>query len=262
MFLGDAAPHASHEKPDSLPGMQGISRQDRLACVVLFDIDGTLLTGPGPTPSPSPGMVAMDSSAHLVTGREGLYRRVEFAGRTDRQIACDLLRAGGNESPLDSEVARLIEGYVDALERGVQVRPYRALGGARETVEAFRGAGAVVGLGTGNVAKGAKIKLTSAGLVDLFDLTMGGYGDDGQTRAELLMVGARRCDPAGRLPVVVVGDTPHDVRGGRAIDAICVAVATGPCAKEDLRASNPDVLLDALDEGLVERIEQMLGDGP
>jgi phosphoglycolate phosphatase-like HAD superfamily hydrolase len=207
-------------------------------------------------------MVAMDRSAHLVTGREGLYRCVEFAGRTDRQIARDLIRAGGNDSPEERDVVRLIDGYVEALERGVGVRPYRALGGVREAVGAFRDAGAVVGLGTGNVVKGARIKLTSAGLVDLFDLTMGGYGDDGETRAELLLVGARRCDPEGRMPVVVIGDTPHDVRGGRAIDALCVAVATGPCAKEDLRASNPDLLVDALDEGIVERVEQLLGDGP
>jgi phosphoglycolate phosphatase-like HAD superfamily hydrolase len=239
--------------------MNGSTVGRALDCVVLFDIDGTLLTGPGR--SPTPGMVAMDASAHRMTGHAGLHQRVEFAGRTDRQIARDLLLAGGRGDPTEEEVASLIETYLEALERGVRQRAYRPLGQVREAVEALRGRGAVVGLGTGNVVRGARVKLESAGLLDLFDLSLGGYGDDADSRDGLLRVGARRCDPAGRLPVVVVGDTPHDVRAALAIEARCIAVTTGFYDEQVLRASGADDVIDVLDAGIVGRLERMLGAG-
>jgi len=206
--------------------------------------------------------MAMDASAYQVTGRGGLHERVEFAGRTDRQIARDLLRAGGNTAPTESDVDRLIDAYVDALSRGVKKRPYRALSGVREAVEALRSAGAVVGLGTGNVPRGARVKLTSAGLIDLFDLALGGFGDDAITRDELLRVGARRCDPEGRLPVVIIGDTPHDIRAAQAIGAYCVAVTTGPYDAESLAAVGPNLLLEQLDGQLVGLIDGVLAESP
>lgn len=227
-----------------------------LACVILFDIDGTLLTGPHRCPSP--GVAAMDASATRYTGHTGLYERVEFAGRTDRQIARDLLVAGGNPEPTESQIVGLIECYLEMLEQGVQQRPYRALQGAREAVEALRHTEAIVGLGTGNVAKGAQIKLESAGLVDLFDLSLGGYGDDAESRDELLRVGARRCDPTERLPIVIVGDTPHDVRAALAIGARCLAVTTSYFDSHALRESGAHDVVGRLDDRIVERIGRLV----
>ncbi len=226
------------------------------AYVTLFDIDGTLVTGPDP--NSSPGMDAMARSAHCATGRKGLRNRVEFAGRTDPQIARDLLRAGGQEKVTSDDVARLIDGYIEWLTQGVESRPYRAIGTVREAVAAVNQAGAIVGLGTGNVVRGARVKLTSAGLIDLFDLSLGGFGDDGETRAELLRVGVERCDPSGTLPVVVIGDTPHDIRAAHLINAQCVAVTTGPYSADSLRELEPALLLDDLGPDLGVRIERMM----
>ena len=203
-------------------------------------------------------MRAMDSSAREVTGKGDLHRRVEFAGRTDRQIARDLLRAGGNHDPADQEVAKLIDGYLTALARGVTQRAYEAIGDVREAVTALRAVGATVGLGTGNVCRGAGIKLASAGLDDLFDLSMGGYGDDADTRAELLIVGAKRCDPTTLLPVVIIGDTAHDIRAARAMGAASIAVTTGPFNASELRACGPDEVLEHLDASLVEVVAGVL----
>jgi phosphoglycolate phosphatase-like HAD superfamily hydrolase len=44
----------------------------------------------------------------------------------------------------------------------------------------------------------------------------------------------------------VIGDTPHDVRSGRAIGARVVAVANGFGTREELVAARPDHLLDDL----------------
>lgn len=200
----------------------------------------------------------MDTSARAVTGKGGLRRGVEFAGRTDRQIARALLRAGGNADPDSPDIDRLIEGYLSALAEGVEQRPYRPIPSVRDAVVALRARGATVALGTGNVRRGARIKLTSAGLIDLFESLAGGFGDDGETRAELLRVGAERCDPSGGLPVVIVGDTPHDIEAARAIGARSVAVTTGPCDAASLRVHAPDLLLDHVDATLPERVDELL----
>lgn len=207
-------------------------------------------------------MLAMDASARQVTGHGGLHRRVEFAGRTDRQIALDLLRAGGDEEPSEQDVASLIDAYVRALSQKVMRHPYRAIAGVRGAVQAFRDAGAIVGLGTGNVREGARVKLMSAGLVDLFDLALGGYGDDATERDQLLEVGARRCDPGRRLPVVVVGDTPYDIRAAKAMGAISVAVSTGLYDAAVLGALDPALLVSSLEPDLPVRLERWLSASP
>jgi len=228
--------------------------------VVLFDIDGTLVTGPGG--KRSAGMRAMEGSAHGLTGQPRLDEQVEFAGRTDRQIARALLQAGGHANPAPQEVEALIDAYVEQLHRGVERYPYQALGRVHEAVDALRAAGAVVGLGTGNVRKGARVKLASAGLIDRFDLSRGGFGDDADAREDLLRLGVERCDPRGELPVVVIGDTPYDIRAARAIGARCIAVTTGPYSAESLSPHAPDRIVDQLDRGVVLTIADLLTTRP
>lgn len=47
----------------------------------------------------------------------------------------------------------------------------------------------------------------------------------------------------------VIGDTPHDVRCGRAVGARTVAVASGDYSLDELRACGPDVALESLPAG-------------
>jgi phosphoglycolate phosphatase-like HAD superfamily hydrolase len=228
-----------------------------LACVVLFDIDGTLLTGP--TVKPSAGVGAMNRAALALTGIDNLHRKVEFAGRTDVQIARDLLAAAGIVDPAPEAVDRLIECYVADLNEAVVARPYVLLAGVVDAIAALRARGAIVGLGTGNVRRGAHAKLTSAGIGDAFDLDWGGYGDDADSRAEVLRTGALRCDPSASLRVVIVGDTPHDVSAAHAIGAVCVGVTTGAFDEPSLRKAGADAIVSSLDHTLVGVIEGLLG---
>jgi len=214
--------------------------------VVLFDIDGTLITG-WPV-KPSAGVGAMNEAARAATGVDGLYRLVEFAGRTDRQIARDLLHASGCNEPSASAVQQLLDQYLAGLRQGVRQRPYVALRGVRECVSALRTSDAVLGLGTGNIRQGAETKLKSAGLHDLFDFDRGGYGDDADSRGEVLRMGVMRCDPSGALPVIIVGDTPHDISAAHEIGAVCVAVPTGSYDEATLRAAGADAFVAGLNE--------------
>ena len=212
--------------------------------VALFDLDGTLVASAGG--SPSAGLLAMNLAAERLTGRRGLGDPAEFAGRTDLQIARMLLAAGGADGGDATAVAELIRIYVSELERAIPSRPYVALGDPAGAVRALAAIGGIVGLGTGNVPRGAALKLESAGIAGLFDMARGGYGDDGDERHEVLATGARRCDPTGALPVVIIGDTPRDVAAARAIGAACVGIPFLENTAEVLRSAGAEAILPAV----------------
>jgi phosphoglycolate phosphatase len=230
-------------------------------CLVLFDLDGTLVQGPARTRTA--GYEAMCRAIETLSGRRDVASRVEFHGRTDRQIASGLLLAAGEPEPGRARVDELLDHYVTYLAQGVAARPYRPIGSPREVFAALAARGAALGYGTGNVRRGAAIKLGSAGLADLVPLERGGYGDDGDTRDEVLEKGARRCDPSRLLPVVVVGDTPHDVSAAHAIGGRCVGVTTGQYRRSELLACGADAVAPTIDAALVEAVVGMfrgLGD--
>jgi phosphoglycolate phosphatase len=203
-------------------------------------------------------MIAMNLAAERLTGRRDLGDPADFAGRSDVQIAYMLLSAGGVSDAGPEPAAELVRIYLEELERNIANRPYVALGDPAAAVRALEAIGAIVGLGTGNVPRGAALKLESAGIAHLFDLERGGYGDDGGDRAEVLEKGARRCDPEGGLPVVIVGDTPRDVVAARAIGARCVGVPFFRNTAAVLRDAGADVVVPAVDAGLAEIVLRLL----
>jgi phosphoglycolate phosphatase len=228
----------------------------RLLCVVLFDIDGTLVTGSAR--GASAGVRAMNRASLAMAGQESAYVGADYAGRTDYEIARMLLEDGGVVNPSRQRVADFLARYVAALGEEIADYPFRALGSPRAAVAALRARGALVGLGTGNVRAGGFLKLRSAGIADLFDERLGGFGEDGETRAEVLEQGARTLDPARTLPVVIVGDTPRDVAAAIAIGARSVAVPFGKNPKEALVEAGADVVPDRIDETLADIVEALV----
>ena len=210
--------------------------------MVLFDIDGTLVEGP--SEGPSAGVRAMRRASRIVTGEEGYFGSPHFAGRTDTQIARMLIESAGDPNPRDEDVWRLASLYVELLAEEIPATPYRALGDAAAAVEGLGASGCVIGLGTGNLRTGGELKLESAGVAHLFDFDMGGYCEDGESRAELLAVGASRCDQTGRLPVVIVGDTPRDVEAAHAIGAVCIGVPFRSNDARTLREAGADRVVE------------------
>jgi phosphoglycolate phosphatase-like HAD superfamily hydrolase len=132
------------------------------------------------------------------------------------------------------------------------------IGNPREAVLRLRSVGATVGLGTGNIRAGARLKLESVGIADLFDFANGGFGEDGDTRAEVLENGARMLNPSRNLPVVIIGDTPHDINGAKAINAHAIGVPFGRYHRGDLEAAGADAVIDAIDPELVQIIRDLL----
>jgi phosphoglycolate phosphatase-like HAD superfamily hydrolase len=208
--------------------------------LVLFDVDGTLLTASGA------GRRALDRALRDVYGTAGPIDAYDFRGGTDPQIVWDLLRlADIDDEAIAAREAALYRRYEALLEaevgdgRGVRLYP-----GVRELIEALVArADAVVGLLTGNIEAGARIKLRSTGLWPHFRL--GAYGSDDADRTRLPRVAAGRAEALvgrafGGPDTVIIGDTPRDIGCARAFGARAIAVATGWHSVEDLATHRPD----------------------
>jgi phosphoglycolate phosphatase-like HAD superfamily hydrolase len=200
--------------------------------VLLFDVDGTLIHSGGA------GRRAIERAFEEAHGRRDACASFSFAGMTDRAIVRAGLSAIGH--PVDeAEIDRVIAVYLGLLEREVaeerRFRVNRGVAGALD--EACARARTAVGLGTGNVRQGARVKLDRVGIHGRF--RFGGFGCDSEDRAELVRIGAERGaallgSPLADCRVVVIGDTPRDVAAARAVGADSLAVATGPFDVEAL----------------------------
>ena len=198
--------------------------------VYLFDIDGTLITSGGA------GRRAMRSAFKQLHGARGpAALDFAFAGMTDRAIVRTALVALDTSAD-DDAIDRALDAYLahlaDELER---TEGYQVLPGVLAVLEwlasrASTGEPIAVGLGTGNVKKGAYAKLARGALDGAF--AFGGFGCDHEDRIELLRVGATRGAAAlgasvVECRIVIIGDTPKDVAAARGIRAECIAVGTG-----------------------------------
>jgi phosphoglycolate phosphatase len=222
--------------------------------ICLLDIDGTLLLTGGA------GQAAFAQTLAAEFGIAEIINSVMFAGRSDRAIAMDLFRLHGVEESTDNW-QRFCAGYLSRLEAALKAHQGFLLPGATELVTALAGRDDVaLGLLTGNVREGAKRKLVHYNLWHWF--AFGGYGDDHLDRCDIASsaLAAAREHINGRAnglagngktfegEIIVIGDTPNDIVCGRSIGARCIAVATGHTKADELRRSNPDLLLDTLED--------------
>ncbi|MEX2529205.1 MAG: HAD family hydrolase [Gemmatimonadota bacterium] len=212
--------------------------------LVLFDIDGTLVTG-------GPAKGAFHLALETIYGTTGPIEGWSFSGKTDPQIARELLTAAGlDDRTIDEGFPALWTTYLEEMERRMANDPTRVLPGVMELVEALESlADLAMGLVTGNVQRGADLKLGAVGLASRFEL--GAFGSDHEVRNELPGIAMERAWGKWRVRfdprhVVVVGDTPRDVACGRHHGTRTLAVATGRFGEEELRASGADVVLPDL----------------
>jgi phosphoglycolate phosphatase-like HAD superfamily hydrolase len=222
--------------------------------IVLFDIDGTLLTFEGQPPGP--GRTALDRAMRELHGVDRATDGMRVAGGTDLALARTMLTRAGLPAS-EEAIAGLLSGYLEQLRRVLESRRYRPIGDVAGCLGQLRAQGAVVGLATGNVREGAGYKLASAGLRALFDLESGAYGSDAEVRAEIVRMAAARCGATLEDEVVVVGDTEFDVRAGRAAGARVVGVAISDGARAELTRAGADVIVEACGEELARAIAEV-----
>ena len=216
--------------------------------LVLWDVDGTLVD------SAKLGRDAFLEAFEVVVGApaKGL---VPFAGRTDLEIALDMLDAAGVDRGTD-----LLDRFGHALaeatahRRDELRRRGRALPGAAAALERLDAEpGVLQSLLTGNIEPNAHVKLAAFGLDRHIDFEIGAYGSDHRQRGELVAIALDKARSKHGLELapgdaVLVGDTPLDVRAAREGGAQAVAVATGPHDEPALREAGADAVLPDLSD--------------
>lgn len=210
--------------------------------LVLFDIDGTLLRPCGL------GRRSLDRAFLELYDSTGTFDEVRFHGCTDPEIIGEgLRRVGAPAGDYDRALAR----YLEHLEVEVASGPPLTLPGVLDLLHALGGRdGITLGLVTGNVRRGAEIKLSRDDLFDRF--AVGAFGGEADDRSGLIRLARERAHEAGHGPfeatgTVYVGDTERDVEAARDGGAIAVAVATGTMDEAALSRTGPDHVLASLD---------------
>lgn len=206
--------------------------------LVLFDIDGTLIRTGGA------GVKAFAKVFETEFKAVDGFERMKFGGRTDTGLVREFF--GYHNIPATPDnFKRFFERYVFWLDHILRDSQTSVCAGVWEFIRGLRALPhpPLIGLLTGNIRLGAEIKLRHAGLWDVF--VTGGFADDSEERDKIAAIAKERGSRLLKveLPgeqVVVIGDTPLDVRCARAIGAKVLAVATGMVPIEELASHKPE----------------------
>jgi len=210
-----------------------------MTTVVLFDIDGTILSTDGA------GRRAVHRALEEVFGAAAPEGH-EFDGKTDPQIVRELMElAGMSAHHISTRLPDALARYVELLSAELDGashadKVYPGVAALLDALEAREDV--LLGLLTGNVREGALAKLAAVGIAhDRF--RVGAFGSDHADRPELPAIARARAErvlgaPVSGRDVVVIGDTPADMGCGRGIGARAIGVATGRYSADQLRACN------------------------
>jgi len=227
--------------------------------LLLFDIDGTLLTANGA------GRTAVQSAVSSVTGQSVTTEGISFSGRTDPAIFRDVLDANGLSAENDLLEA-VMAAYAEEAETVLDPANVDRLGGTDLLLSTLADHDEMhLGLVTGNVESVAYHKLRMAGLAHHF--TVGAFGSDHSQRAKLPELAVRRATASvghsfSMNNTLVVGDTRHDIECARETGARSMAVATGRFSRSELFSHAPDLLFDNLENyaDVIDQIVEVLAD--
>ena len=182
--------------------------------LVLFDLDGTLVNAGGA------GRTSLRKAIKELYGVEPEFEHSLISGRTDLDnfsIVYSLIKKG--KKPTAAEMKKMKAKYLEILPTEVHAvvrcKKYDLVPGVEKFLKMLaKDKDVILGLGTGNLEEGAKIKLEPSKLASYF--TVGGYGEDGQTREEMLQAAVKRAEKKFKTKlepdqVYVIGDTHRDI---------------------------------------------------
>ena len=222
--------------------------------LLLFDIDGTLIHSGGA------GVQALIRAFKERFEIDDDLHDIEIAGMTDAGIVLNILKKH-NIPATHENVSAFLDSYVHFLSLELPRRRGKLLPGVLELLARLKSRPHVVlALLTGNVSRGAQLKLEHYGVWHFFEF--GAFADDHHERNQLgRFARARAKEKHGRefaaSEIDVIGDTPRDIACGKALGARTIAVATGRWSRDELAKHHPDFVIDDLSE--VERIMDTLG---
>lgn len=211
--------------------------------LLLFDIDGTLIQSRGA------GKRALERALlHHYGVPEGLGR-IRLDGKTDPEILREALQAANPTRRFEVLDPAFRQSYAGYLQQELECsHDFQVLPGVLPLLEQLHPDRSFhLGLATGNMQEGARLKLARAGLDSFF--AFGGYGCDAADRTQVILTAIARGKQQLGIPqaeVVVIGDTLRDVEHGRRAGAKVIGVATGRYSSRELQEAQPDLVVDCL----------------
>ncbi len=214
----------------------------------LFDLDGTLVSTGGA------GLRALDLVLEKTFGQKNMSDGCDPQGKTDPAIFREIVRTRLGREMTPAEYSQLCDGYLRFLSVEVRyAKNYRILPGVEKFLDHLITRGDILlGLGTGNLEAGARLKLQRSQLNPYFPF--GGFGSDAEIRFQLLQHGHQRAEKrCGQsiLPedVYVIGDTELDIKAAAKAGYRSVAVAREGYDIDKLKSAQPDYYLNTMVEG-------------
>ncbi len=209
---------------------------------LLFDIDGTLIHTGGA------GARALDRAFKYLFGIDGAMKDINPHGKTDPEIVREIFKRKLHRQPDPLEMKMALFFYVYFLKHEVDYSlKFRTLPGVKQLLEVLtEKKGILLGLATGNVKQGARVKLSRPGLWGFF--AFGGFGSDAENRVKILLKAVERASriAGNSVKPIVIGDTPRDVIAAHRAGIPVLAVATSRYSVEDLKNSGADYILPDL----------------
>lgn len=205
-----------------------------MTVILFWDIDGTLLNSGGA------GRLALTEAANEMVGTATNISTVKMAGMTDWSIATQILQ-NVKITPSPAKIEELLALYQRHLPASLSRTQGYVLAGVREILEVLHPRTDVLSvLLTGNSETGARAKLARYGLDEFFSL--GAFGSSTGDRSELarqaLRLAQERVGTVALDRCYTIGDTPHDIRCGRAIGTRTIGIASGSYSALDLASGN------------------------
>lgn len=206
--------------------------------IVFWDIDGTLIR------TSRAGLIAFEEAVAEKWQTKIDFAKIQTSGRTDYFIAQQIIEQVCQYSPDHEEIMALTGRYEELLPKHLQERPGWVLPSVKDIlVELKKREDCLSLLLTGNSRTGAEIKLKHFGIAELFDFECSAFcdaqGDRDVIAAQGLCNARKLSSEIDPSKIFVIGDTPHDISCGKAIDAYTIGVGTGNYTQEQLAMHNP-----------------------
>jgi phosphoglycolate phosphatase len=212
----------------------------------LFDIDGTLIS-PGPA-----ARKAINQAIENFTEVPPNLQIKDVAGMTDRLIVRNALEKRGVNGDIDKIVDDIVNDYLTRFENTYSESTESFVyEDALELVKKVQEKDIPLGLLTGNVKRGAKIKLNRFDLMKHF--SFGAFGEEGATRSDLPIVARNRANEVlGKSfefeDIVLVGDTPEDAIAAKVNGCKSIIVCRRKEWYNDILETGADLIVESLDD--------------
>ena len=212
--------------------------------LILFDIDGTLIDSGGA------GTRSLNLAFKKVFSIEDAFHGISMAGKTDTQIMKEGLMKHGIST--DGNLSKVADSYLRHLKEEINNDRKHVKPGVHEILEKLSFIkDAALGLLTGNLEPGARIKLEPFKLNKYFQ--SGAFGSDDEDRNNLLPLAIKRFEELVQEKIdidecIIIGDTPRDVECAHIYGAICIGVATGHYSLDELIEAGADYVLEDLSD--------------